>query len=125
MLIQEAGFKSLEELSCSRSRYPGDIEDSPGPTTEFWGGTEGTLLNLTMGLPCLILMYPLMQALFALFCGMCFVYFETRSSMLPMLVFELVRSRNPPASTSRVAEPISMYTHAQLCCRLLSNMTYL
>lgn len=56
MLIQEAGFKSLEELSCSRSRYPGDTEDPPpGFTTEFWGGTEGTLLNLTMGLPCLIL----------------------------------------------------------------------
>lgn len=52
MLIQEAGFKSLEELPCSRSRYPGDTEDSPGPATELWGGTEGTLLNLTMGLPC-------------------------------------------------------------------------
>lgn len=75
MLIQEAGFKSLEELPCSRSRYPGDTEDSPGPATELWGGTEGTLLNLTMGLPCLILMSPLVQALLALFLWYVFCLF--------------------------------------------------
>lgn len=89
MLIYDARFKNLEELSCLRYRYQGGAEDSPGPVAELQRGTEENFIKLHNGTALVNDNTPLMQALVVIFCGLCF---ETRSSMLPMLVLNLESS---------------------------------
>lgn len=50
MLLQDASFKGLEELSRVKSRQHG-IQRSPGPAAESWSGTEEHFTTPCEGLP--------------------------------------------------------------------------
>lgn len=49
MLIYDARFKNLEELSCLRYRLQGGAEGSPGPVAELQRGTEENFIKLHNG----------------------------------------------------------------------------